>query len=131
MLESGAVGETYNIGGCNEIRNLDLVRELCRLLDERLRTEGALAARYPDSPAVRGGSAESLIRFVADRPGHDRRYAIDAGKIERALGFTPVERFETGIRKTVDWYLANEAWWRAVMDGSYRHWLETQYGAAS
>jgi dTDP-glucose 4,6-dehydratase len=130
VLDAGAVGETYNIGGRNEIRNLDLVRSLCRLLDARMAADSGLRARFPACPAARGGQSESLIRFVADRPGHDRRYAIDAGRIERELGFVPVERFETGIRKTVDWYLANEPWWRAVMDGSYRDWVRTQYGAA-
>ncbi len=131
VLERGTVGETYNIGGRNEMCNLDLVRQLCRLLDEQFRTAPELARRYPESPAARSEPAESLIRFVTDRPGHDRRYAIDTTKIERSLGFVPAENFDSGIRKTVQWYLANEAWWRAVMDGSYRNWLKTQYGAAS
>ncbi len=128
VLDAGIPGETYNIGGCNEVRNLDLVRTLCRLLDARFEADPALARRHGRSPAARGEPAESLIRFVKDRPGHDRRYAIDAGKIARALGFRPIETFESGLRKTIDWYLEHESWWRSVLDGSYRHWLKTQYG---
>jgi len=98
-------------------------------VDERLQADPSLAARFPMSPASRGAAAESLITYVADRPGHDRRYAIDATKIEGELGFVPEETFETGIRKMVDWFLSNEGWWRAVMDGSYRHWIDTAYAA--
>lgn len=107
VLERGAVGETYNIGGHNERTNIDVVRAICRLVDEFL----------PD-PAI--GPREGLIRFVADRPGHDRRYAIDASKIAADLGWTPQETFETGLRRTVQWYLENEAWWRDVQSGGYR-----------
>lgn len=129
VLERGVVGEVYNVGGRNEWANIDIVRLVCALLDARLRADAALQARFPQTPAARGGLAESLITFVADRPGHDRRYAIDATKIESTLGFTPLETFETGIAKTVDWFLAHEAWWRAVMDGSYRAWIDTAYAA--
>src|SRR6185437_11228434 len=90
-----------------------IVHTLCDLLDEL-------------APSA-AGSYRRLLTFVPDRPGHDRRYAIDAGKIERELGFRPLESFETGIRKTLSWYLANERWWRAVMDGSYREWVRTHY----
>ena len=106
VLERGRVGETYAIGGHNQQTNLDVVRRVCALLDE-------LA---PD-PA---GPHERLIRFVADRPGHDLRYAIDAGKIQRELGWAPRESFETGLRKTVAWYLENRAWWERVRNGTYR-----------
>jgi dTDP-glucose 4,6-dehydratase len=108
VLASGKVGETYNIGGHNEQRNLDVVRTICTLLDEL-------------APGASGsGSYERLIIFVRDRPGHDTRYAIDASRIERDLGWRPAETFETGLRKTVRWYLDNRAWWQRVLDGSYR-----------
>ena len=124
----GPVGESYNIGGGSERANLDLVRLLCGLVDEAFARESELRTRFPHSPAARGGKSAELITFVKDRPGHDRRYAIDTGKIERELGFCPEESFETGIRKTVDWYLRHEEWWRSVMDGRYRAWTARQYG---
>ena len=108
VLTRGRVGETYNVGGSNEQRNIDLVRRLCDLL-ERLAPEAAEPNGF-----------ESLIRFVPDRPGHDARYAIDAGKIERELGWKPHETFESGLEKTVRWYLDNREWWNRVLDGSYR-----------
>ena len=107
VLFHGRVGETYNIGGHNERSNLEVVTTLCDLLDERL----------PDVPAC---PHRSLIQFVQDRPGHDRRYAIDAGKIQRELGWVPRETFETGLMRTVDWYLDNRAWWERVLSGAYR-----------
>lgn len=107
VLERGKVGETYNIGGDNERSNLDLVREICSLLDELV-----------DRPAT--GRHEDLITFVADRPGHDRRYAIDATKISTELGWLPHEDFESGLRKTVSWYLENRDWWARVLSGGYR-----------
>ena len=115
VLDAGQVGETYNIGGWNEMANLDVVKTVCSVLDE-------LHAR-PDGKAY-----SEQIRFVRDRPGHDRRYAIDARKIQDELGWHPRESFETGIRKTVKWYLANQAWVQAVASGAYRQWLDTQYG---
>jgi dTDP-glucose 4,6-dehydratase len=108
VLTRGRVGETYNIGGNNEQRNIDVVGRLCDLL-ERLAPE-----------AVGPNCFESLISFVPDRPGHDLRYAIDAGKVERELGWKPHETFETGLEKTVRWYLDNRGWWNRVLDGSYR-----------
>ncbi|MEW6593515.1 MAG: dTDP-glucose 4,6-dehydratase [Thermodesulfobacteriota bacterium] len=128
VLLQGRPGEVYNIGGNNEWSNIDIVRHLCRLLDERFAAESGLRERFPECPAAKGKKTDSLVTFVADRPGHDRRYAINAGKITEELGYRPQESFETGMAKTLDWYLANEPWWRAVMDGSYRQWLETQYG---
>ena len=107
VLERGQLGETYNIGGHNERTNLQVVQGICGLLDELLPG----AAHTPHA---------QLISFVADRPGHDKRYAIDAGKLERELGWRPQESFETGLRKTVQWYLENRAWWQRVLDGSYR-----------
>ena len=107
VLTEGELGETYNIGGFNEKTNLEVVHAICDLLDELL----------PDSPYQ---PHASLIKYVADRPGHDQRYAIDASKIERELGWTPRETFETGMRKTVQWYLDNKEWCQHVQDGSYR-----------
>jgi dTDP-glucose 4,6-dehydratase len=106
VIEHGAVGETYNIGGRQERKNIDVVRQICRLLDEFVPS--------------RTGSRENLIRFVADRPGHDRRYAIDPAKIERDLGWYPAETFETGLAKTVSWYIDNRAWWQSILDRGYK-----------
>lgn len=108
VMTQGEVGETYNIGGHNERKNIDVVKTICQLLEELVPTKPHGIESY-----------SSLITFVTDRPGHDVRYAIDASKIERELGWRPQETFESGIRKTVEWYLANENWWRAVKDGSY------------
>ncbi|WP_374265764.1 dTDP-glucose 4,6-dehydratase [Zoogloea sp.] len=113
ILEKGTSGEVYNVGGWNEKPNIEIVNTLCALLDEL----------KPD-PA---GSYSRLVTFVADRPGHDRRYAIDARKIERALGWRPAETFQTGIRKTVEWYLANQEWVAHVQSGAYREWVEKNY----
>jgi dTDP-glucose 4,6-dehydratase len=120
ILERGRVGETYNVGGRNEWRNIDIVRHLCALLEQRFLSDPQMRSRFPKCPAARGERIDSLIEYVTDRPGHDWRYAIDASKIERELGFKPQESFETGIAKTVDWYLANESWWRDVLSGAYR-----------
>jgi dTDP-glucose 4,6-dehydratase len=120
ILARGSVGETYNVGGCNEWRNIDIVQLLCAILERRFQADPALSSRFPHCPAAAGRPITELIEFVADRPGHDWRYAIDAHKMETELGFTPAERFETGIEKTVDWYLDNEPWWRSVLSGAYR-----------
>ena len=127
VLQKGRVGEVYNIGGNNEWTNIEIVRLVCGLVDQGIAASEILRQRFPHSPACLGNKAESLIAFVKDRPGHDRRYAINAEKSRNELGYVPQESFETGIRKTIDWYLANEDWWRAVMNGSYRDWLEKQY----
>ena len=116
VLEAGAVGETYNVGGWNEQANLDVVRLVCELLDEL-------------SPRQDGASYASQIVYVADRPGHDRRYAIDAGKIERELGWRPQETFASGIRKTVQWYLGHQEWVANVTSGAYRDWIVQQYAS--
>ena len=115
VLESGRVGETYNVGGNSERTNLDVVSILCEVLDEL-------------APRAAGSSYKKQITFVADRPGHDRRYAIDSSKLQAELGWGPVESFETGIRTTVRWYLDNQDWVDAVTNGSYRDWVKTQYG---
>ncbi len=114
VLEAGKLGETYNVGGWNEKPNLEVVKTICRILDE-LR------------PKSDGSSYASQITYVKDRPGHDRRYAIDATKLERELGWKPTETFDTGIRKTVRWYLDNKEWIDGVLSGSYRDWLKKQY----
>jgi len=118
ILEAGRVGEVYNIGGCNEKPNIEIVHTVCALLDE-LR------------PRIDGKSYREQIAYVTDRPGHDRRYAIDASKIERELGWKPAETFETGIRKTVQWYLDNQAWVSNVQSGAYRTWVEKNYQGRS
>jgi len=121
VLESGRVGETYNIGGWNEMPNLDIVHRVCGLLDAFLAKDGQ---PNPEGPATR------LITYVKDRPGHDRRYAIDATSIHRELGWKPAETFETGIRKTVQWYLDHMGWVENVASGAYREWTDKQYGAS-
>ena len=120
VIKKGRHGETYNIGGNNEWANLDVVNLLCELIDARFAADKQLASRFPDSPCAKGESAKSLISFVTDRPGHDTRYAIDASKISSGLGYDPVEDFDSGLNKTIDWYLQNEQWWRSIQDGSYR-----------
>lgn len=130
VIERGRDGEVYNVGGKNEWTNIDIVRLVCTLVDDAVKADTSVAARFPSCPAARGASSDGLITFVTDRPGHDRRYAIDPTKIETELGFVPAETFESGIRQTVAWFLANESWWRAVMDGSYRRWIATNYQPA-
>ena len=115
VLEAGTVGEVYNIGGWNEMPNIEIVNTICTLLDE-LR---------PDPT----GSYARLITYVKDRPGHDRRYAIDARKIERELGWRPAETFQTGIRKTVQWYLDNQDWVQHILSGEYRNWVDQNYAS--
>ena len=120
VLAKGVVGETYNIGGDNEWANIDVVERLCAVMDAQFAADAGLAAQFPLALAARAIPSREAITFVTDRPGHDQRYAIDANKARRELGFVPQERFETGLVKTVRWYLDNESWWRAVLDGSYR-----------
>jgi dTDP-glucose 4,6-dehydratase len=127
ILEGGRSGEVYNIGGGSECENIELVRLLCDIADELFSADDSLRTAYPQCPAARGERAASLISFVTDRAGHDRRYAIDSGKIERELGYRAGVRLREGIRDTFAWYLANPQWWRGVMDGSYRSWLATNY----
>jgi dTDP-glucose 4,6-dehydratase len=114
VLSQGRLGDTYNIGGCNEKKNLEIVNTVCGLLDEC----------RPNDPVV---PHCNLVTFVKDRPGHDRRYAMDTRKIERELHWHPKETFETGIRKTINWYLQREDWVQDVTSGGYRQWIAKQY----
>ena len=114
VLDGGKLGETYNVGGWNEKANLDVVNTLCDILDQ-------------EQPRADGRSYREQLTFVKDRPGHDRRYAIDASKLERELGWKPAETFETGIRKTVRWYLNNQEWVSNITSGNYREWVSKQY----
>jgi dTDP-glucose 4,6-dehydratase len=127
VLLHGRVGETYNVGGWSERTNLDVVRHLCAVVDDAFAQDAELARRFPRAPAASGRDTASLLTFVTDRPGHDRRYAVDARRIEAELGFRPSESFESGLRRTVHWYLEHEAWWRATMDGSYATWIQRWY----
>jgi dTDP-glucose 4,6-dehydratase len=117
IMTRGARGSTYNVGGRNEMRNLDVVHAICDIVDEMA------------GPLGNGRPRRDLVAFVKDRPGHDRRYAIDCGKLERELGWTPDESFETGIRKTVRWYLDHSEWVDGVRSGDYQRWIEQHYGA--
>jgi len=127
VLEKGRLGETYNLGGNSERKNLDVVNGICAHLNKLFAADASLKERFPKSPAAKGRDTAELITFVKDRPGHDRRYAIDAMKATLETGYGPSESFDTGLLKTVKWYVANEPWWRAVMDGSYREWVELHY----
>jgi dTDP-glucose 4,6-dehydratase len=127
ILSKGISGEVYNIGGGSERENIELVRLLCLIADEAFNANEQLRADYPQSPAARGESATSLIQYVTDRPGHDRRYAIDCAKITSELGYGAAVTLEDGIRDTFDWYVKNPEWWQRVMDGSYRAWLAAHY----
>ncbi len=118
VLQDGTPGEVYNIGGWNERPNLEVVQDICTILDEL-------------QPRADGQSYQSQMTFVPDRPGHDRRYAVDASKIERELGWRPIETFETGLRKTVQWYLTHDEWVSSVTNGEYRTWVAHQYGSAA
>jgi dTDP-glucose 4,6-dehydratase len=116
VLEAGRPGEVYNVGGWNEKPNIEIVRTVCALLDEL-------------SPRADAQGYAQQIAYVADRPGHDRRYAVNASKIGHELGWRPAETFESGIRKTVQWYLANQPWVARVQSGAYRDWVQTNYSA--
>lgn len=142
VVTEGKIGETYNIGGHNEKQNLEVVQAICDLLDElvplspsSLEGEGrGEGAQFPsplagEGPGMRRRSYRSLITYVTDRPGHDRRYAIDASKISAKLNWQPLETFESGIRKTVQWYLDNQQWVNNVKSGAYQSWIDKQYGA--
>ena len=129
VLDKGRVGEVYNIGGGAELPNLTIIDTICASVDAAFANDPSLAARYPDAPAAKGGNTAALKTWVTDRPGHDRRYAIDARKAEAELGYAPASGFDTYFAATLDWYLANPAWWAAILDGSYRAWMDKNYAA--
>jgi dTDP-glucose 4,6-dehydratase len=131
VLDGGRIGETYNIGGGEELPNIGVIEAICAAVDGAFAADESLAARFPDAPASRGEPSASLKTYVTDRPGHDRRYAIDETKIRGELGYSPARDFREGLAATIAWYLANEGWWRAVMDGSYRTWIDRNYSGRS
>jgi dTDP-glucose 4,6-dehydratase len=129
VLQQGRLGETYNVGGGRQMSNIELVGTLCDAIDRRFADDGGLAAKFPDCPAAHGESTRALLTFVRDRPGHDRRYAICADKLAGELGFRATTGLADGLARTIDWYLANEAWWRRIQSGAYRDWIKLNYGA--
>ncbi len=127
VLASGQPGQVYNIGGGSECENLTLVKMLCTIAAEVFGSDSILRNRYRLCPAASGAPVAPLITFVKDRPGHDRRYAIDYGKIQRELGFSPRTSLLAGLTETFRWYSEHEQWWREVMDGRYQHWIDVHY----
>lgn len=128
VLRRGEVGQTYNVGGEAERTNRDVVRDIGRLIDARMAADPAMRGKYPASPAAGGISCASLITRVADRPGHDRRYAINGTFLKQSLGVAPREDFQTGLKRTVDWYMENDAWWLHALSGDYGEWIARNYG---
>jgi dTDP-glucose 4,6-dehydratase len=131
VIEGGRIGETYNVGGGNERSNRDVVGLICDALDRAFAADPRLAARFPNCPAAAKRSCRTLISFVTDRLGHDHRYAINAGKLERELGSRCGIGFDDGIGHTVQWYLDHESWWRDITSGAYRAWIDQNYGFRS
>ena len=127
VLDRGRHGECYNIGGGAELPNLVVIDTLCAAIDHAFDANPNLAKIFPDAPAGKGWPTASLKTHIADRPGHDRRYAIDETKIRLELGYAPQRSFEEHFSATLDWYLGNATWWRAILDGSYRQWLDANY----
>ena len=126
-LTKGRPGEVYNIGGNSETANIEIVRRICALVDARIDASPALRAAYPGAPATSGGRAADLITHVRDRPGHDRRYAIDCAKAARELGYAPSRDLARGLEETIDWYLDHRAWWEALMTRDYTAWVAKNY----
>ena len=128
-LRRGRPGEVYNIGGNSETANIEVVRTLCALADELAASRAGLRAAFPACPGARGRPAAELIEHVRDRPGHDRRYAIDYRKAARDLGYAPTRDLAAGLRETAEWYLANKGWWEALLGRDYSAWVASNYGA--
>jgi dTDP-glucose 4,6-dehydratase len=126
-IARGEPGEVYNIGGNSETANIEIVHRLCALADEYFGADAVLRATFPNSPAATGRPAAELIEHVRDRPGHDRRYAIDYRKAQRELGYAPARDLATGLRTTFDWYLTNTGWWQALLGRDYKAWVEKNY----
>jgi len=129
VLQRGRLGETYNVGGGRQMRNIELIGLLCDTIDRRFAEDRGLVARFPDCPAANGERTRALMTFVKDRPGHDRRYAICADKLAQEVGFDAATSLADGLARTIDWYLANETWWRRIQSGAHRDWIKLQYGA--
>ena len=127
VMNAEQTGECFNIGGINEWENIDIVTLICDLLDERFAENPDLTTRFPLAAKLHAGKSRDLITFIKDRPGHDRRYAIDPTKAQKVLGYKPDETFASGIRKTLDWYLDNEPWWRPLLNAGYSEWIARQY----
>lgn len=128
ILHDSPPGESWNVGGGTELANLKVLHQLCAAVDACFARDAKLATRFARSPAAGGRASVELIEFVQDRPGHDRRYAVDGTKLASRLGFAPLYAFTAGLQDTVAWYLGNESWWRGVIDGSYREWVKRHYG---
>jgi dTDP-glucose 4,6-dehydratase len=128
VIERGGCGETYNVGGGNERSNRDVVGLICDTIDRAFASSPNLATRFPHCPAASGSSCRMLISFVTDRPGHDHRYAINAAKLADELGSRCTVGFESGLERTVSWYLDHEEWWRDVTSGAYKAWIDKNYG---
>lgn len=128
VIDRGRIGETYNVGGGNEKNNRDVVGQICDTLDRAFASDPKLASRFPVCPAATQRSCRSLITFVTDRPGHDQRYAIDAGKLAGELGSQCSIDFASGLDQTIHWYLDHENWWREVTSGAYKSWIDKNYG---
>jgi dTDP-glucose 4,6-dehydratase len=127
ILERGRPGETYNVGGGSELTNLELVAQLCTAVDGAFAADPALAGRFPEAPAAKGGASAALVTHVPDRPGHDRRYAINDAKLRGELGYAPAGDFATSLAAMLTWYLQNEPWWRKITSGAYKEWIATNY----
>jgi dTDP-glucose 4,6-dehydratase len=128
VLRRGEIGRTYNIGGGAERTNKDVVQDICDLIGERIASDAAMRARFPACPGAKSKSCASLITRVADRPGHDRRYAINGEFLMQELGIGPQENFQSGLKRTVDWYMENEAWWRRALSSDFNQWMRRNYG---
>jgi dTDP-glucose 4,6-dehydratase len=128
VIEGSAHGSTWNVGGNAELTNIDLVRKLCTAMDEAFARDPSLAARFPNCPAAKKAESAELMTFVKDRPGHDRRYAIDSRRMRDELGWTAQIGLSQGLADTIAWYLNNETWWRNVISGKYKEWVTRQYG---
>ena len=127
VLRHGMSGEVYNVGGNSETTNIDLVHGLCAVVDDLVTTRDELSVAFPGAPAAEGKQAKSLVRHVRDRPGHDRRYAINFAKAKRELGYCPQRDLAAGLRSTVEWYLENAQWWQALLGREYTEWVNKNY----
>ena len=129
VLRRGETGQTYNVGGSAERANREVVGGICALIDERMASDAAMRAKFPRCPAANGKSCASLITQVADRPGHDRRYAINGEFLKLALGVGPRENFQSGLNRTIQWYMENEAWWQRALSHDFGQWMDRNYGS--